>query len=549
MLQATPPTARIALASPVELEAVASDPLLDPRRIAERAKELFGTSTGVSSQIFSAFELKTAALTRSPSLPSNCAVEAKNGSCKLPSLPPMGEENSRKCDAPVLFVLKALVKNELDCMADADYGHCSTPAALPAGVDRQETDVAGVTAVGSRPRRVAFCSWDGSAAHPPIGRVAGSDIHRVKALESLMTVLRKVSELSARDVPALRQLVEFLHQDNESFAVAIARSMGPDYPVSFVRRSIQLYREDFVWTMQRLVSNGEMPPRPLHVEVRAMTWLGQFIRYQLRSLLNAAPTRGTKKDMGYEERCKAYSQIVDLVNLVSELPKKDQIGPVKECDLAVLVSLALETVYAFQGDDLLRSALPEAVYEEISTSSRTLYEEIQSPTWGSVRTPEFFGSVKKHVIELIQFLACRGAAQFLIDLLSNDIVNSEVTRRGGIGQLESCATAMLNFGLHIRVDEGNHAHLVLLSSVASFVAQESTWLLRTEKLAGECWDTLLGLKAKVSKLRTNDRVELVDLMKEQFNYAKSMPRVETIKPSILLKVFIEGELFQKKKWK
>jgi hypothetical protein len=363
-------------------------------------------------------------------------------------------------------------------------------------------------------------------------------------------VLRRFSELSSRDVPALRQLVDFLHQDNESFAVAIARSMGPDYRVAFVRRSVGLYREDFVSTAQRLASNGEMPLQlPLHVERRATTWLGQFIRYQLRSLLNAAPTRGTKKDTGYAERCKAYSQVVDLVNLVSGLPKKEQIAPVKDYDIAVLVSLALETIYAFQGDGLLRSTLTETAYDEISTLARTFHEEIQGPTWGTVRTAEFFASTKTNVIELTQLLACRGAAQFLIDLFSVDIVKSEMARRGGIGQLESCATAMWDFALHVRVDEGNHAHLVLLSSVASFIEHQSTWLRRTEKLEEECWATLLALKAKVSKWRTNDRFELVDLIKEQFNYAKSMPRVEAIKPSILLKVFVEGELVQKKKWR
>lgn len=466
--------------------------LLTPQSIVQHAETLCGTSKGLMSRIFSVsdLQLSSSASSNSPAASTRCYL-----------------------------LLKAIVNFEVACLEDER-------GCVDETNERQPEEVAA--------RRVAFCGWDGSAVRPPVDRVDGSDSHMAKAVEALAKVVQIYSEMSSTDAPSLRRLVRNLQKDNALLVTASAGSIGrgDSLLLSRIRDAIKFHQEDMNTTLLRLDLSWNGSFRTLHVEKQLAVWLAQSIRFQLRNLLNPAPPRFSPSDVHYEERSQAFSQVPVLVDLVSELPREKISEAVKEKNLATLVSQALETVYAFLGDDVLRQTRADESTATLgSTLSANLQQYVDRPRiQRSPPDPALIESLKRHVTASAQFLACRNAAQFLVDLFRLDRVGPEISRRGGIDRLEKYATLMWTSQLHLQDGERSYAHFVLLSNWSSRIGQLEAWLQRTETSAEGCRKAMTDVRTEVLRWRRNARDGLDDLVAEKLDYVKWMPRVQLAPP-------------------
>jgi hypothetical protein len=464
---------------------------LSPQTIVQHADNVYASSKGLMSRIFSATELQLASSARpsSPVLSTRCCL-----------------------------LLKAIVNFEVACLdEDDERGN---------GDNTNERHAAA--------RRVAFCGWDGSAVPPPVDRVDGSDSHMTRAVDALATVVHKYSELTKADAPSLRRFVRTLQAENEKIATEAARSIGQNdrFLQPRIRDAIKFHQEDMTNTLLRLDLSWNGSFRTLNVEKQLAFWLAQSIRFQLRILLNAAPPRFSPSDVHYEERSQAFSQVPVLVDLVSELSPKTISDAVTEKNLATLVSQALETVYAFLGDAILRQTLADESAASPSGASTTyLREYLDRPrSRRSPPTPELIESMKRHVTASAQFLACRNAAQFLVDLFRLDLVGPEITRRGGIERLEKYAGLMWTSQLHLQDGERSYAHFVLLSDWATRIGQLEAWLHQTETSAEGCRNALTDVRTEVLRWRCKARDGLDVLVADKLDYVKWMPRVRLAAP-------------------
>jgi hypothetical protein len=326
-----------------------------------------------------------------------------------------------------------------------------------------------------------------------------------------------------------------LQAENEPIVTGAARSIGRNdrFLPSRIRDAIKFHQEDMTNTLLRLDLSWNGSFRTLHVEKQLAFWLAQSIRFQLRILLNTAPPRFSPSDVHYEERSQAFSQVPVLVDLVSELSPKTISDAVTEKNLATLVSQALETVYAFLGDAILRQTLADESAASPSGTSTTylLREYLDRPrSRRSPPTPELIESMKRHVTASAQFLACRNAAQFLVDLFRLDRVGPEITRRGGIERLEKYAASMWTSQLHLQDGERSYAHFVLLSDWTTRIGQLEAWLHQTETSAEGCRNALTDVRTEVLRWRCKARDGLDVLVAEKLDYVKWMPRVRLAAP-------------------
>lgn len=468
--------------------------LLSPQSIVEHAENLYGTSKGLMSRIFSVSELQL-----------------------LSSSGPPSPVLSQRC----YLLLKAIVNFEVACLEEDVRGDDDDTNERPAGDS-------------STARRVAFCGWDGSAARPPVDRVDGSDSHMAAAVDALAKVVHIYSDVSSADAPSLRRFVRNLQASEEAIVTDAARSIGQgdQFLRSRIRDAIKFQQDDMTNTLLRLDLSWTGSFRTLHVEKKLAVLLARSIRFQLRNLLNPAPPRFSPNDFHYEERSQAFSQVKVLVELVSELPPDKISEAVEEKNFATLVSQALETVYAFLGDSVLRqTVVDDSAASRSGTSTVQLREYLDRPrTRRPPPTPELIESLKRHVTAAAQFLACRNAAQFLVDLFRLDVVGTEVLRRGGIERLETYATLMQTFQLHHQDGERSYAHFVLLSDWTTRIGQLETWLNQTEISSEACRNALNDVRADVIRWRRNARDGLDVLITEKLDYVKWMPRVQPAAP-------------------
>jgi hypothetical protein len=422
------------------------------------------------------------------------------------------------------LLLKAIVNFEVACLEEEEDERGND------GDEMNDQRPAGDT----NARRVAFCGWDGSAVRPPVDRIDGSDSHMAKTVDALAEVVHIYADLTPADAPSLRRFVRNLHDGNGLLVTASACSIGQDdkFLQARIRDAVKFHREDMITILFRLDLSWNGSFQTLHVERQLAVRLAQSIRFQLRNLLNPAPPRFSPSDIHYAERSQAFSQVPALVDLVSELPPEKITDAVKEKNLATLVSQALETVYAFLGDAILRQTLAdESTAAWSGTSTVQLQDLLDRPrTRRSPPTPELIESLKQHVTKSSRFLACRNAAQFLVDLFRLDLVGPEILRRGGIDRLETYASLMWTAQLHLQDSERSYAHFVLLSDWTNRIGQLEAWLHQTETSSAECRNGLASVRTEVIRWRRTARDGLDVLVAQELDYVKWMPRVKLAAP-------------------
>lgn len=402
----------------------------------------------------------------------------------------------------ILPLLFALVRVEAISL-ESDTGTADTPMKPPKKKRKKTPSKMTLSLSDNKDpthRKVHFLSLDGSSIRPPVDRDLQSGMRQQLSVEAMTHAKEVIDSLTSEVSSVLQSLHTFLRllQSLTNSGVhdilnLCARSISNDYPLKWVRATIDVILNDLIIMQDRLVSDRRKPL--LQVEVRLAEQLGQAIRYQLRVLFNPAPPRLCSLDTNYENRALTYSKVHQLMTM----NKRTSFGlAVDDGFLSALISRALRRLYEYIDLEHLITISEDAYLLFLKTipsefcASAPCHRHISPRIRSTNITDELTEQDRDTVIADVQkaagFLSATYAARFLCDVFTTPGVHDEVIRMGGWSRIERYASTSKKY--HLYESCTADAHLVPLCDYYGLLKRLQTFCSYMEPKTKSCIDAL-----------------------------------------------------------
>ena len=426
------------------------------------------------------------------------------------------QQNSRDCKVepaadlqPILPLLQAFVRVEAISL-ESDDGR-NKPAKklkktpMKASTEMKKTPIKTASTASldvfeaKQHRKVHFLSLDGSSFRPPIDRDLQSGLRQQQCIEEMTKAKEVIDSLTTDAAPLIQDLHTFLrllqsptNQSVHDLLQLCASNISNDYPLKWVRVTINLIWDDLIVLQERLTSDQRTP---LQLEIRLAEHIGQAIRYQLRVLFNPAPPRLCSLDTNYENRALTYSKVHQLMTMNKRTP----FGlAVDDGFLSALISRALRRLYEYIDLEHLLAASENADSSFLSfiptnfCASEPCHRHISPRIRSTDISDELTEFDRDMVIADVQkaagFLSATYAARFLCDVFTTPGVHDEVIRMGGWTSIERYASTSKKYQLYESCTAD--AHLVPLFDFSAFLKRLQMFCDNMEPKTKSCIDAL-----------------------------------------------------------
>jgi hypothetical protein len=255
-----------------------------------------------------------------------------------------------------------------------------------------------------------------------------------------------------------------------------------------VKDAIDWYRHEFSTLLQPAPATTvdttlTPPPQVLFLHQKLVTFLGQDIRFQLRTLFNPAPYNAVDKPDKDNHPNPQRSRVPELVQLYMSAPKagkgKNNEQAHAEGVLSCIVSTALQCIYNYFGRDAsLRLSQSHSMVDptpvsfcQSAASQRGLVDALElnnksshstNSTTTTTTYQEDWQAILQDIKHAFLFLGAARAGRFLLDLLRAEGVDQAIHDVGGWSTIERNAQLLCQYQSYCCPED---EHLVLLANV------------------------------------------------------------------------------------